>query len=502
MRPAGLAWFAMHEARLAWRDMRLLSGRGTVAILALLTAAAILHLVALLVVHPEPGLATNPTRQALTVVTGMLAMSFSLMLSQAMESVTRAFYTRGDLELILSSPVTAWRLFAVRIGAMAATVALMALALTAPFIHILAWRGGARFLSLYAAVVALAMLAVAVAIVLVAALFRVVGPKRTRTIAQIASAFIGAGFAVGLQVAAIQSFGVPDRLAFLRSAGIADFAPDSTSPVWGLARAAMGAPVPLTVLVALAIASLGAAIAVFAPRFGHYVLLTGGVAHGPSQRGGTRLGRTLSPAQALRRKEWALLRRDPWSISQTLVQILYLLPAAYLLWLSFRNGLDAATLLVPVLITAAGQFAGGLAWLAISGEDAPDLIATAPVPASLIVRAKFEATIGGTLMVFCPLLLGLFLLSPVAGLAASTGIVLATASATGIQYWYRLQAHRGRLRRRQTASRFTTYAEALASVSWAAAATLAAAGQWLSVVPACVAATVVFVARLLSPSRR
>ena len=499
MRPAGLVWFAAHEARLAWRDMRLLSGRGTVAILVLLAAAAILHLVALLVVHPEPGLAAHPSGQALTIVTGMLAMSFSLMLSQAMESVTRAFYTRGDLELILSSPVAAWRLFAVRIVAMAATVALMALALAAPFVNVLAWRGGTRWLAVYPAIVALAAFAVAVAIVLVAALFRIVGPKRTRTIAQIASAFIGAVFAVGLQVAAIQSFGVPDRMAFLRSDALAALAPDPTSPVWGLARAAMGYPVPLAVLVFVVIASLGTAIAVLAPRFGHYVLLAGGVARGPSQRGGTGLGRALSPAQALRRKEWALLRRDPWLISQTLVQILYLLPAAYLLWLSFRTGLDAATLLVPVLITAAGQFAGGLAWLAISGEDAPDLIATAPVPASLIVRAKFEATIGGTLMVFAPLLLGLFLLSPAAGLAASTGIVLAAASATGIQYWYRLHAHRGR---RQTASRFTTYAEALASVSWAAAATLAAAGQWLAVIPACVAASVVFVARLLSPSRR
>ena len=159
-------------------------------------------------------------------------------------------------------------------------------------------------------------------------------------------------------------------------------------------------------------------------------------------------------------------------MSQTLVQILYLLPAAYLLWRSFASGLDAVTLLVPVLITASGQFSGGLAWLAISGEDAPDLIGTAPVPSSLVLRAKFEATIGGTLMVFSPLLVILLGISPRAEVAAAGGILLAAA----IQYWYRLQAQRGRIRRWQTASRFTTYAEALASVSWAAAAALAMAG--------------------------
>ncbi len=38
-----------------------------------------------------------------------------------------------------------------------------------------------------------------------------------------------------------------------------------------------------------------------------------------------------APEQALRRKEWVLLLRDPWLMSQTLMQLLYLLPAAFLL---------------------------------------------------------------------------------------------------------------------------------------------------------------------------
>ncbi|WP_204307097.1 hypothetical protein, partial [Klebsiella aerogenes] len=68
----------------------------------------------------------------------------------------------------------------------------------------------------------------------------------------------------------------------------------------------------------------------------------------------------------------------PWLMSQTLMQMLYLLPPALLLWQSFGEGGNPAPLIVPVLVMAAGQLAGGLAWLAISGEDAPDLVATAP----------------------------------------------------------------------------------------------------------------------------
>ena len=51
-------------------------------------------------------------------------------------------------------------------------------------------------------------------------------------------------------------------------------------------------------------------------------------------------------------------------------------------------------MLVPVLVMAAGQLAGGLAWLAISGEDAPDLVATAPILPRHVVRAKVEADPG------------------------------------------------------------------------------------------------------------
>jgi ABC-2 type transport system permease protein len=57
---------------------------------------------------------------------------------------------------------------------------------------------------------------------------------------------------------------------------------------------------------------------------------------------------------------------------------------------------------VPILIVAAGQLGGGLAWLAVSGEDAPDLIASAPVPAGRVLRAKTEAVLGGIAVIFGP----------------------------------------------------------------------------------------------------
>ena len=42
-----------------------------------------------------------PDKRALVAITATLLLSWLLMISQAMESMTRAFYARSDLDLIL-----------------------------------------------------------------------------------------------------------------------------------------------------------------------------------------------------------------------------------------------------------------------------------------------------------------------------------------------------------------------------------------------------------------
>jgi ABC-2 type transport system permease protein len=155
--------------------------------------------------------------------------------------------------------------------------------------------------------------------------------------------------------------------------------------------------------------------------------------------------------------------------------------------------------LVPVLVMAAGQLAGGLSWLAISGEDAPDLVATAPVPAGQIVRAKIEAVMGGIAIVFLPFIAALAWLSPFHAVVAGIGIIVAAASATQIQLWFRAQAKRSQFRRRQVSSRMATFAEAFSSITWAGTAALAAVGAWLALISGVIAVALLLGARLISP---
>ena len=346
IRAGSTVWFAKHELRLAWRDWRLLMIAGSRRrtrgmVLGLIAFALFLHGFAFLMFAPYPDLAGPPDTHVLVVVTGMLALSFSLMLSQAMESVTRAFYARGDLDLILSSPVPARRLFAVRIGAMAVTVLLMTLVLAAPFINVLAWRGGAHWLGGYGVILALAMVAVAIAVILTVALFHTIGPRRTRFVSQILAAVIGAAFVIILQFGAILSYGTMSRTDFLQSEVINANAPGSHSILWWPARAVIGDAVPLVMLLGAGAVVLGVTIWIFAPCFGRFALIAAGVSQAPARTGRRQHAfRNASPAQALRRKEWALLRRDPWLASQTLLQLLYLLPPAFLCWRSFYEGVQ------------------------------------------------------------------------------------------------------------------------------------------------------------------
>ena len=64
---------------------------------------------------------------------------------------------RADLDLILSSPVAARKVFVVRMATMALSITGMALLLAAPAINVLVLRGGSHWLGAYGAIVALAI---------------------------------------------------------------------------------------------------------------------------------------------------------------------------------------------------------------------------------------------------------------------------------------------------------------------------------------------------------
>jgi len=286
--PGTIAWFARHESRLAWRDWLAMMTAGkrerrhAVAI-GFVAFVIVMHAIAYAVVGPFA--ATAPDLHLLIGISTTLVLSWLLMVSQAMESITRAFYARADLDLILASPAAAEKIFAIRISTVALSVAAMALPLAAPFIDMLALRGGAHWLGAYGVIAAMGAAATALAVALTVALFRLIGPKRTRLAAQIVAAVIGAAFVIGLQVAAILSYGTLSRGSVLQSDAVLAHAPDAASILWSPARAVLGDGAALAALLASSFLLLAAAVASVAPRFGDYAVSAAGADASPASRG-------------------------------------------------------------------------------------------------------------------------------------------------------------------------------------------------------------------------
>jgi ABC-2 type transport system permease protein len=500
-----LSWFARHEIRLAWREwLAMIAGRRGKrkrAVIALIAFVAVMHLPAYAVVGRFADLQAPLGKSELIVITATIFLAWALMLSQAIESVTRVFYARADLDLIMSSPANLANVFSVRIAAIGLSVIAIALVLSTPFVDVLVIGGGIRWFSAFGVVIAIGLSAAAVAIAITVALFRLIGPSRTRLVAQIVAAIIGAGFVIALQVAAILSYGTLSRFAVLTSDAASTYAPALDSALWWPARAAIGDGMVLSWLMAGGLLLLGVVMAVFSPKFAETVVSVAATARSVRRGASATAFRGGSRQQAPRSKEFLLLRRDPWLLSQTLMQLLYLVPPALMLWRSFSDTSAAIVLITPVIVMAAGQLAGGLAWLTISGEDAADLVATAPLPPARVIRAKVEVVLITIGVIFAPLIAALAFASVMQAIVTALGIVAATVSAGAIQLWFRVQAKRSQFRRRQTSSRLATFAEAFCSIGWAATAALTVTIPIAAVISGLMTAAILAATWKISPRR-
>lgn len=507
MKQGGVGWFAAHELRLAWRDFyAMLSGnrpgRAPRIIFVILIVGALLHLLAWSVLAEPIGAGIGSDAATLAIISGLMGLPLFLMISQAMESITRAFYSRSDLELVLASPAPSERVFIVRMLAIAAGTLVLTTGVSSPAINVLAAGDSPRWLLAYPVILALGLGATALAILATLGMFLTLGPKRTRLAAQIAAAIIGAGFVIGVQLLAILSIGSMSRLDFLQSPAWISAMPAAGSLLYLPARAVSGDGGAALVVITACIVLFAATLVLASGQFGKVVVKAASIDMARSHGTRSRVSfRDLKPAAVLRRKEWKLLLRDKWLMSQTLMQLLYLVPPAVMLWQGFGNGKGVEFVVIPVIVMAAGQLAGGLAWLAISGEDAPEMVATAPVEPRQVIRAKVEAVLAGTAVAVLPLLAVSALLSPAAALIGLICFVASVCSATAIQLFFRSQAKRSNFRRRQTSSRVATIAEAFSSILWAGVAGIWIAGSTIAIMVAALAAGVILLAWWISPQR-
>ncbi|HEY8579694.1 MAG TPA: hypothetical protein VIL72_07405, partial [Beijerinckiaceae bacterium] len=332
------------------------------------------------------------------------------------------------------------------------------------------------------------LLATALGLCVAMALFALIGPRRTRIVAQALAMLIGGGFVVGLQALNFAPEGL--RAAIL--AGIERPTPggplDPAGPWWLPVRAALGEPAALVGWLALGAGAFALACLLLGARFRHATAQAASASSEAPMRAPSPMRAFRAGAgAAIRRKEWLSLLRDPWAMSQIGMQALYTLPIAFVLWRSQGPEGSAALALGPTLVVVASQFAASLTWLATSSEDAPDFIATAPVAARVLTRHKMEAVVAPLLLALGPAVLLLALHTPADGAIVGLVVVLAGASTALVNLWHPAPASRATLMRRHAQSKIVGIVEHSLSLLWALCVAIAIMGSAWAIAPAIIA---------------
>ncbi len=390
--PGSFAWYLRHEFRNAWRRDPAASRRMTRILIGIFVA---LHVMAVPITFGTRRMAHLSIEAPIFALSAGILIIFLLMLPTALLAATQAVYVRGDIDLLASSPANLRKILAIRAGSTAIGVIALWAFLLLPFAHVFAAFGYWRALGLYPLLIGLGMGASAAGMGVATILFWLIGPRHTRTLAQVLGAMAGAIAIFTLQAPNLAPRSVKDAFWFeMLKAPPGDLGP--ANPLSWPARALVGEPLPMLAVTLFATSVFGAALWIFTGQFAANAAAVAGAAQTARTKRNERTSRRpfrTGARRVLFAKEWLLLLRDPWLISQTLFQILYLLP---LLAVFFRRNLESAIGvggLAPLTVIIAGQIAGGLVWLTIAGEDSPELLATAPLQEKEIFMAKLVAAI-------------------------------------------------------------------------------------------------------------
>ncbi|WP_273028951.1 putative ABC transporter permease subunit [Massilia timonae] len=431
--PGSVGWLLRHELRLAWFNASGAGKRrpGNAAIGLALLGWAALHLLGWVTVQRLAGVADDDPR-ILFVISALLAGGAALMLSSAIKSSVLVLFERSDLDLLLSSPLPSHSIFSVRLAGVAASTAAVYLFFLAPFAHAGLLQGQWRWLGVYPGVISVAVLCSCAAMLLTLGLVRVLGARRTRVVAQVIGALAGALFVIASQLHSLSSRESQGRVremldGLLRQDGMSDH------PLLLPARAMLGEPLPMLLLAALA-----AVVFVLTARRTHRFFAHGLQLAASAARAGTaptaplrpRFGRSLFSTVVV--KEWRLVVRDPHLLSQVLLQLLFLLPLFFLI---FQRSDVQVQALGAGLALLCGSLTGALAWIALSAEDAPDLLLVSPASLATVRRAKLAAAIMPVLALVAVPLLWLTVRMPATGLLVCFVVGGAVLGAGLIVFW-------------------------------------------------------------------
>jgi ABC-2 type transport system permease protein len=447
LQPGGFAWLVVHELRLATRNRRR-GARGTWIGLILLAAFVGIGIMAALALRGVP-IHGGPA-----VYTGALAAStllMSLMTTQALLRSQHTLYESGDLDLLLSAPLEPRTILLAKLCGIACSVVISFALLVLPIAIPIAAFGHPGLFGIPALLAALSLISACLGLAITIGVVALAGPRAARTLGQIIGALLaGAVFLVSQLMSnggGGRSSAAMSLFTWLSAHRI------GTGGIGALpGRAALGDPVAAALLV-------GGALLLFALTaylFGRSFLTS-------YQKARMRLSRQRKATGAIAghfraglfasmfAKEWRLLVRDPALAFQIVLRLIYLAPLALA---AFGHGRGPP--LLPALAFAsvliAGQLVGSFAWLAVSAEDAPDLLTVAPIARKQVEQAKLASAMAMAAPLGLILPIAIAITSPLGALVTIAMTAAGGATAGLIEIKWQKPAPRNTFRRRRSGS--------------------------------------------------
>jgi ABC-2 type transport system permease protein len=354
--------------------------------------------------------------------------------------------------------------------------------------------GQARWLGIYPTILSMAVIAASIAMLMTLGLVKILGIRRTLVVAQILGALTGATMFLLSQLFGNSGKSFQQKfLANVRPIFEDGAALGGDSVLWLPAKALFGAPVELALFTALAFAAFYAT-----SKFTHQFFVSGvqqssGMAKSQALASTKIANTSLASqpskaknhlfAQGLARnvllKEWRLIRRDPQLISHVLLQLLYLVPAMFLIF----NGNAMLPGMAAGMIILSSSLAGSLIWIIVMAEDAADLLHSAPVNQKQIQSIKLIAAILPVLLLILPVLLWVMLSAPGLALLTLFSAIAATLCASMITLWLNKPQPRAQFNRRANGNVAAGLLEQVNHFSWAGFVYVTAVFGWWGVIP-------------------
>ncbi|MBK8476098.1 MAG: hypothetical protein IPL39_07220 [Opitutaceae bacterium] len=346
-----------------------------------------------------------------------------LILAAALQRSLETLYNRGDLPLLLSSPVPLRVIVATRLADIACTTFLGSALFIIPLLNAAVLVLGPRWLWGWLAWLAATALLVPLALGLTLGAVRRLGARRARVGIQLLGVLTGISGFAGFQASNWMT-----RSRFENpSTGVGNsllgwFA---HPPLTQLAGAARGHPLSLTVLVFAGTGALWWAIGRLTRDFANGAqAIAGDAGNSPVDR------RSLANAwqgafgrsrwSTLVHKELRLVFRDPLLLARSSTQIIMIIPGLASAFL-YR----ASVGLAGVALVGTAMSATLLAALMTTNDEAPECAAASPLPPRRALAARaFAATIPPALLGWSIALVVLALGYPLVALVAAVGATL------------------------------------------------------------------------------